>query len=80
MSMKEVMDKGSPAVRRLFDAEGSSGGEKGVETGAVNIDKFMQRTGKVSNIWVVCVVSGMVCVFVSVCTDAHSCTCSSLDG
>ena len=49
MSVKEARDQGSPAVKRLFDAEGCEGREKAAEAGAVNIDKFMQRTGKVGS-------------------------------
>ena len=49
MSVKEARDQGSPVVKRLFDTEGCEGKEKAAEAGAVNIDRFMQRTGKVGS-------------------------------
>ncbi|KAL8568097.1 hypothetical protein ACOMHN_000321 [Nucella lapillus] len=52
-SVKEMMDQGSPVVRKLFDvdvaAPGGGGGEEdGERKGlAFNADRFMQRTGRV---------------------------------
>ncbi|KAK7481369.1 hypothetical protein BaRGS_00027325 [Batillaria attramentaria] len=45
MSVKEVMDKGSPVARQLFAAKGA--GTTGKESHGVNMDKYMQKTGKV---------------------------------
>ena len=50
-SVKEVTEEGSPVVRKLFaaDSAGLRREEDKSEGGAVNMDRFIQRTGKVGS-------------------------------
>jgi hypothetical protein len=42
MSVKQMMEQGSPMAKQLFGGQGSEGPE-------VNMNRFMQRTGKVGS-------------------------------